>query len=601
MLQVGSVVDGKYTILKEIGHGGMSTVYLAINERANKTWAIKEVRKSGVTNYEVVRQGLIAETNILKRLNHPNLPSIIDVIDADDTFLIVMDYIEGKDLQKRIQESGAQPWRYVVNWAIQLCDVLDYLHTRQPPIIYRDMKPANIVLKPEGEVGRVMLLDFGTAREYKGTGAAQDTTCLGTRGYASPEQYGGQGETDARSDIYTLGATIYHLVTGHMPEEPPYYQMRPIREWDPTLPPGLEAIILKCTQSNKEDRYQNCKELKYALLNVEKQSQDYVRRQRMKLRLFVLCAVLTVVFGAASFACKMGEKYYSTEQYDSLLRQGDNFNSSWPEEGTPDYLSAEEKFLEAIDIQPTKDTAYQSLLKLYQQDGGISSREKSQLDSVYLGLRSNREAYEQFCFDVGELLFFNFWSDSGKETMSFNVDQGRNLAKSYLEVAMQSDSLGDEGRENGESKKRLAGALYSIASSATSDIFSSNANPLTQEYSAEDYWADLTIMDSSTLIQELDGTTGAPYLTLSIYQTILSEIYKNYTGLSRGGVTTSDMLAEIDAIKVGMELLSREYPELDETSQRLYNQIWDRTGKYAAGKDYITMAREQLSVIDEGA
>ena len=96
MLEIGSIIDGKYKILNKIGQGGMSVVYLAMNERANKQWAIKEVRKDGVKDYEVVRQGLIAETDILKRLNHPHLPSIIDVIDRDDTFLIVMDYIEGK-------------------------------------------------------------------------------------------------------------------------------------------------------------------------------------------------------------------------------------------------------------------------------------------------------------------------------------------------------------------------------------------------------------------------------------------------------------------------------------------------------------------------
>lgn len=591
MLQVGSVIDGKYTILKEIGHGGMSTVYLAINERANKTWAIKEVRKSGTANYEIVRQGLIAETNILKRLNHPNLPSIIDVIDADDTFLIVMDYIEGKDLQKRLSDGGAQPWKYVVNWGLQLCDVLDYLHSQKPPIIYRDMKPANIVLKPEGEFGKVMLLDFGTAREYKGSGAAQDTTCLGTRGYAAPEQYGGQGETDARSDIYTLGATMYHLVTGHLPEEPPYYGMRPIREWDPTLPPGLEAIILKCTQKKKEDRYQSCKELKYALLNVEKQSEEYIGKQRMKLRVFLICAVLTLVFGLAALGCKAGENYYSTEQYGTLIRQGDNFNSTRPAEGDLDYANAENKFLEAIDLQPETAEAYQALLALYKQDGGISLREKQQLDNVYEGLRRNKAAYEKFCFDVGELLFFNFWSDSGKETLTFNVDQGRNLSKNYLAVAKDSKLLEDEGKENGESKQKLAAALYNIASSSSADIFSPTANPLTQEYSAEDYWADLTAMDSSTLIRDIDGTTGAPYLTLSIYQTILSEIYKNYSGLSKGGVSTSTMMEEISAIEAGMDLLDAEYSSLDDASLRLYRQV----------EEYIVLAREQLNVIIGGA
>ena len=108
MLQIGSLVDGKYRLLSEIGHGGMSVVYLAMNERANKTWAIKEVRKDGGTDAEVVQQGLVAETEMLKKLNHPHLPSIVDVIDTEDSFLIVMEYIEGKDLQSILNHSGPQ-------------------------------------------------------------------------------------------------------------------------------------------------------------------------------------------------------------------------------------------------------------------------------------------------------------------------------------------------------------------------------------------------------------------------------------------------------------------------------------------------------------
>ena len=178
MLQIGSIIDGKYKILNKIGQGGMSVVYLAVNERANKQWAIKEVRKDGVQNFEVVKQGLIAETDLLKKLNHPNLPSIIDVIDGDGTFLIVMDYIEGKSLNSILQEQGAQKQEDVVEWAKQLCDVLGYLHSRKPPIIYRDMKPANVMLKPDG---RVMLIDFGIAREFKENRVA-DTVCLGNPG-----------------------------------------------------------------------------------------------------------------------------------------------------------------------------------------------------------------------------------------------------------------------------------------------------------------------------------------------------------------------------------------------------------------------------------
>ena len=161
MLEIGSLVDGKYKILNEVGRGGMSVVYLAMNEKANKQWAIKEVRKDGIRDFEVVKQGLIVETDMLKKLRHPSLPSIIDVIEDEDTFLIVMDYIEGNPLSSALEEFGAQPQELVISWAKQLCDVLGYLHSQNPPIIYRDMKPANVMLKPDGNV---TLIDFGTAR-----------------------------------------------------------------------------------------------------------------------------------------------------------------------------------------------------------------------------------------------------------------------------------------------------------------------------------------------------------------------------------------------------------------------------------------------------
>ena len=295
MLEIGSTLEGKYKILNKIGQGGMSVVYLAMNERANKQWAIKEVRRDGIHNYEVVRQGLIVETDMLKKLSHPYLPSIVDVIDEDDSFLIVMDYIEGNTLAKALAEYGAQPQEEVIEWAKQLCEVLGYLHSCNPPVIYRDVKPSNIMLKPSGYIS---LIDFGTAREYKER-SVEDTTCLGTRGYAAPEQFGGMGQTDARTDIYSLGATLYHLVTGQNPCAPPY-EIRPIREWNPRLSQGLEKIILKCTSPNPEDRFQSCAELLYALEHYDELDSRYIRSRKRKLCVFGFSVFLSALLAAGA-------------------------------------------------------------------------------------------------------------------------------------------------------------------------------------------------------------------------------------------------------------------------------------------------------------
>lgn len=297
MLDKGDIVGGKYEILSRIGKGGMSNVFLAEDRKTKKRWALKEVRRDGVEDFKIVRQSLVAETDILKKLSHPNLPDIADIIENDDDFIIVMEYIEGKTLMEVITEKGAQPESYVTEWAKQLCDVLEYLHTRKPAIIYRDMKPSNIMLRPDGSV---CLIDFGTAREYKEKNLA-DTVCLGTFGYAAPEQFGGFGQTDARTDIYCLGATLYHLVTGINPADPPY-EMQPIRNYNKSLSPALEEIILKCTQSNPSDRYQSCAQLRRALDRIDITVSEYNIIQKRKLNMFLLSIIATLLCGAVGIA-----------------------------------------------------------------------------------------------------------------------------------------------------------------------------------------------------------------------------------------------------------------------------------------------------------
>ena len=253
MAKIGTIIEEKYEILRQIGKGGMSVVYLAMDTHLNKQWAVKEIRKKGSgINDEIIVNSLLAEANLMKGLDHASLPRIVDIIDNQNTIFVVMDYIEGESLDKVLKEYGAQPEELVIGWAKQLCDALSYLHLQKPPIIYRDMKPANIMLKPEGNI---KIIDFGIAREYKEQNLA-DTTVLGTRGYAPPEQYSGQ--TDARSDIFALGMTMHHLLTGIDPRNHESYV--PVRQWNPELSEGIELIIDKCVEPAAENRYQNCQD-----------------------------------------------------------------------------------------------------------------------------------------------------------------------------------------------------------------------------------------------------------------------------------------------------------------------------------------------------
>mgnify|MGYP000790708948 CR=1 FL=1 len=402
MLEIGSLVDGKYKILSEIGQGGMSVVYMAINEKANKTWAIKEVRKDGKMDFNTVRQGLMAEIETLKKLKHPNLPSIVDVIEDEDSFIIVMDYIEGRSLDKIIEENGAQPEAFVVEWAKQLCDVFGYLHSRIPAIIYRDMKPANVMLKPDGNI---MVIDFGTAKNYEID--LGETTGIGTIGYAAPEQYigSGLGRTDARTDIYCLGITMYHLLTNIDPCKN-LINNKSIRAVNPALSHGLDAIIQKCTQYQPEDRYQTCAELMYDLENYEKLEPLYKKKQKRKLALFTLTVVLAVVFAISGVVLNFSATQKATDTYETKLYEASK---------TTDYDAKVNIYQECIDI-PNKSgekEAYLGLIQAFKEDDSVFSVEEGKILEKLIKnnkteLQKNMEGYIEICFETGKLFWYYY-------------------------------------------------------------------------------------------------------------------------------------------------------------------------------------------------
>lgn len=408
MLEIGSLVDGKYKILNKIGQGGMSVVYLAMNEKANKQWAIKEVRKDGVLDFDAVKQGLVCEMDLMKKFSHPNLPSIIDVIEDDSTFLIVMDYIQGNPLSKALEEYGAQPQEYVIEWAKQLCDVLGYLHSRESAIIYRDMKPANVMLKPDGNL---TLIDFGTAREFKERNLA-DTTCLGTVGYAAPEQFGGMGQTDARTDIYCLGATLYHLVTGCNPSEPPY-EIKPIRSINPGLSSGFERIIQKCTQRNPEDRYQSAAELMYALEHYEEIDDQYKKKQKGKLRSFIAVIIMSVVFAAGGLSLNLVAAKQATDTYQNKMYEAAK---------TADYNAKVGLYEECIAIpdQAGEKGAYLGLIQAYKDNDSVFTVEEAkQLEKLITNnkteLQKTPENYTEICFETAKLFWYYYNYGDGSE------------------------------------------------------------------------------------------------------------------------------------------------------------------------------------------
>lgn len=472
MTEIGTVIDGKYEILKEIGRGGMSIVYLAMDKHLNKQWAVKEIRKKGNgKNDEIVVNSLLAEANMMKKLDHPSLPRIVDIIDNGVTIYVVMDYIEGESLDKILNEYGAQPEDMVIGWAKQLCDALSYLHSQKPSIIYRDMKPANVMLKPEGNI---KIIDFGIAREYKEQNLA-DTTVLGTKGYAPPEQYSGQ--TDPRSDIFALGMTMHHLLTGVDPRNGESYAS--VRQWNPELSEGIEIIIDRCVEPAAENRYQSCADLLYDLEHPELITKGFKKKQKMRLATFLVSIGLCVIMTIAGVVLNLAASHVNNQDYDTNIAGSDPA-----------------KYFAAVEIYPSRVDAYDKLIEYYKNRDATND----QITKVGNTIEAHADALDltdstiaDLYYDMGKLYFSDYDGSFKSRAVS---------AQSFFKIASEAEADFD--------KKEIAGCYYSICKFMTNQS-------TTSEHSLNDYTELFNEIDEALIIVGKAVDNEANYDKISLY------------------------------------------------------------------------------------
>jgi Tol biopolymer transport system component len=283
MINQNELIQNRYRLIRLLGSGGFGAVYLAEDQRLGRTVAIKEidVARLGPDERAAAEQLFEQEARMLASLDHPGLTRIWDFFQHDRRAFLVMEYVPGYTLRDTLNRRGGpldEP--FVLECALQLCAVLGYLHARRPQVIFRDLKPANVMVVPgdgSWETGggasaspnsqlptpRFVLIDFGIARLFK-PDQTGDTLIIGTPGYAPPEQYG-QGQTDERSDIYSLGATLYNLLSGHVPNTVP---PPPLASVNPAVSPELARIVARATEVDPADRYQRAEDLRRDLLAV---------------------------------------------------------------------------------------------------------------------------------------------------------------------------------------------------------------------------------------------------------------------------------------------------------------------------------------------
>lgn len=485
-----------YEIKSLLAHGGMSTVYLAEHKRLRTTcWAVKEVRKQ-----QGIRFDFLAESNILKRLNHPMLPHIVDIFEDADSIYIVEDFVEGITLEDLLEQEKDIEEGLGLQWFRDLCGVLKYLHEQEPnPIIYRDMKPSNIMLQPDGTL---KLIDFGIAREYKQDSGA-DTTYVGTKGYAAPEQFG-RAQTDARTDIYSLGVTLYHLLTGKSPYEPPYGFV-PVRTLNPKLSRGIEHILGKCVQPEPDARYQSVDELLDDLDHIYRYDLAWKKYQNTKrFRVAVITAMLAGSIGLmVGGHVLIGQE--TEERYNLLLEQASGLYIS-------DYTGAVDILDEARELFPERAEA-----------------DRQQTYALYLNGKW------QECVDFGTEALQKFGDDNQTRltiaAAKFELGEYEDAAQNFYQGSQDSELSIDNMRDYAVSLGRMG--QIDEAGEVLFQLQGRGANPdVTTYVQGEVYYAQKDYLAAETAFLDALEQTNNDALIRRCYLG-LGDVYRDCTALVR--------------------------------------------------------------------
>ena len=377
--------------------------------------------------------------------------------------------------------------------------------------------------------GNVKLIDFGIAREYKEQNLA-DTVSLGTKGYAAPEQFGGKGQTDARTDVYCLGVTLYHLLTGQNPCEPPY-EIYPIRYWNPQLSSGLETVILKCTQMNPEDRYQSCAELLYALEHYNEMDESYRRKQKKKLNKFIGTMAAAAVSLAVGITCQGMSVYANNSDYDNNIKQAELSATDGEKIGY---------YAKAIDIKPEAPQAYLGIIEAFKDDAVFSVEEeelfKKKVNGNLPKLQQSRD-YPDLAFEIGKLYWYYY--DYGR---SENADNQVTRMKSAIQWFEAACEYGGE-----ESDYYTMAKMYRDIGKFNRDI-TLNVQEASDKGTYLPYWQNL-----SGLVDTVSGSQEEnEIVSLEVYKLAINAVETYARKFKADGVTEEEMKALLEKVKEGI-------------------------------------------------
>lgn len=493
------LLGDKYLLDRVIGSGGMSTVYLAIDQKLHIKWAAKEiVIRKDTEIYD--KKSIRAEIMLLRRAQHRNLPRIVDAFCDKNAVIVIMDYIEGISLKELLKKQQKLPAKEVLRIAFELVDTLNYLHHLDPPIIYGDMKPSNVIIKPDG---KVQLIDFGSTIER--TLSNEKCITYGTKGYCAPEQY--QGYVDERSDVYSLGITLYQCLTGERPEKS---FLRGIGAWG--------KVIKKCIEKNPDQRLQDMMMLQQELNNLKVNKKKKV-----------------IVFGTGFLLILIASTiFYGSEIYKERDRMNQMEYQRLLEESDGKFLAG--NIVEAslgyemliTEYNPTNKLAYQKLIRLYQRKHEFYELIQKMEEYEDRGLLESEKTPEIF-YELGILCFYDlkdyykanaFFEKSG-EAYQAEAYYYQSICEILLSFNWKEQELQKTLIEFSEMNQNLANLSQKIKNSQSiADIYMTYEEELPEGL----YTAIELLMEQQKMLGIYQGEDKEMYQKESL--TMLSTIYR---------------------------------------------------------------------------
>ena len=405
------ILNGRYEVLKCIHSKGMANVYIVQDTNLGKQWCLKEIRKSEAGRKNIEYISLLQEANILRSLNHERIPRIVNIDDEGDSLFVVMDFLDGMTLKSFVDEKGKIPEEMAVKWMLQVVQTMGYLHSERAhkkPIFYRDMKPDNLMIRPNGTIN---IFDFGISVRVESKDQLPDYT-LGTPGYVAPEQKRKDLPVDLRSDIYSMGMTFYFMLTGIDPRGFLNSKLKPVSDWSPEVSPALIKIIDKCLKENPKDRYQDCEELQYALENYRFSDEKYKASARRKVFSVLIIGILGVLIGIGSIIPFMLDKAEEDNVYQNAILVAKQSGRL-------------EDYDAAISLRPTELAPYEGYLEAIKQDGVFSQEEEGKLlNHINPNLQEIKGSggYGKLAFEIGKLYWFYYQGSlSGESGSSLSI------------------------------------------------------------------------------------------------------------------------------------------------------------------------------------